>query len=91
MLLAGAARGIAEPAEPLTVTRLQDSESGLLVTIGPENVGKPDAADSFSRAISQAVRLQQQSIEAKCNSARPGTGAITVRWAWEASCRYKRY
>jgi hypothetical protein len=91
MLLASAARGAAEPAEPLTVTRLGDSESKLLVATASGNIGNPHGADNFSKAVSEAVRLQQQEIQAQCRSAKRGSGTVALRWAWEARCDYRRY
>jgi hypothetical protein len=91
-LLVTAAVGTAEPAEPLTVTRLADSESKLLISTASGDIGNPvTGADDFSRAVSDAVRNQQQSIAAQCQSANRATGPIAARWAWEASCRYRRY
>ena len=88
-LLASAAGAIAEPREPLTVTQLGDPESELRVaTIG--NVDGPDL-DAFSRAVSDAVRRQQQSVEEQCRSAPTSSGSIAAKWAREASCRYRRY
>jgi hypothetical protein len=92
VLLASAARGAAEPAEPLTVTRLGNSETDLLISAGSVKVdSRGPAADSFSEAVSKAVRLQQQAIQAQCRSANRGSGPIDVRWAWEARCDYRRY
>jgi hypothetical protein len=92
VLLASAARGVAEPAEPLTVTRLGDSESKLLISTASGTIdGAGGEVDDFSRAITEAVRRQQQSIEARCPSANRVSGSIAARWAWEARCRYKRY
>jgi hypothetical protein len=92
VLLLSAAVVAAEPAEPLTVTRLGDSESKLLISAASDHIGAPDGdTDEFGRAISEAVRAQQQSIEARCQSTSRPTGSIAVRWAWEARCRYRRY
>src|SRR3954447_3701645 len=91
-LLLSAAAGAADPAEPLTVTKLGDSESKLLISSVSDNVGAPDGdAGEFSRAISETVRAQQQSIEARCQSVDRASGPIATRWAWEARCRYRRY
>jgi len=79
----------AEPAEPLTLTRLPDSESQLLV---PTDSSVPAAkVDEFGEAVSQAVRAQRQSIEARCQSVPTASSPVAARWAWEARCRYKRY
>jgi hypothetical protein len=91
LLVAGAASA-AEPPEPLTVTRLADSESELLVSASASGARSQDApADGFSRAVGDALRKQQQSIEAQCQSAQRGSGPIATQWAWEARCRYRRY
>jgi hypothetical protein len=83
----------AEPSEPLTVTRLGDPESKLLISSASDNIGTPvgDAAGEFSRVISETVRAQQRSIEARCQSVDRASGPIAVRWAWEARCHYRRY
>ena len=86
----GTTAGAAEPAEPLTVTRLPDAEK-LLVTSAVSDNTPDDAAGQFSRAITAAVRTQQQSIQANCEAAPTASGPIAARWAWEARCRYKRY
>jgi hypothetical protein len=92
-LLLSAAAGAAEPTEPLTVTKLGDPESKLLSSSASDNTGTPDgdAAGEFSRAITETVRAQQQSIEARCQSVDRASGPIATRWAWEARCRYRRY
>lgn len=91
-LLLSAAAGAAEPAEPLTVTKLGDPETKLLISTASDNVGVPDGdTDEFGRAVSEAVRAQQQSVGARCQSMDRLTGSIAVRWAWEARCRYRRY
>jgi len=91
-LLLSAAAGAAEPAEPLTVTKLGDPEAKLLISTASDNIGAPDGdTDEFGRAVSETVRAQQQSLEARCQSTNRPTGSITVRWAWEARCRYRRY
>ena len=89
-LLANAADALAEPREPLTVTQLADPESELRVATVSGNVGGPDL-DAFSRAVSDAVRRQQQSVEEQCRSAPKSSGSIAAKWAREASCRYRRY
>jgi hypothetical protein len=91
-LLLSAAAGAAQPAEPLTVTRLGDPEMNLQISTASDNIGASDGdTGEFSRAISQAVRAQQQSVEAQCQATNRPTGPIAVRWAWEARCRYRRY
>jgi len=94
VLLSVAAGAAADPREPLAITQLPDSE----FLLQPSAVsGSTDGAisasdmDSFSRAINEAVRAQQQSIAAQCESAPRATGPIAARWAWEAHCRYQRY
>ena len=94
VLLSVAAGAAADPREPLAITQLPDSE----FLLQPSAVsGSTDGAisasdmDSFSRAINEAVRAQQQSIAAQCQSAPRATGTIAARWAWEAHCRYQRY
>ena len=93
-LLFVAAGAGAESREPLSITQLPESEfllqpSGASGAI--DGAISADNMDSFSRAINEAVRLQQQSIAAQCQSARRGTGPIGAQWAWEAHCRYQRY
>src|SRR5258708_6453081 len=91
-LLLSAAAVAAEPAEPLSVTKLGDPETKLQISTASDNIGAPDGdTDEFSRAVSEAVRAQQQSVEARCQSMNRPTGPIAVRWAWEARCRYRRY
>jgi hypothetical protein len=77
-------------AEPLTVTRLPDAEMELLVATASDKGSGGDTAD-FSRAISQALRAQQESMKAACAAAPRASSSMAVRWAWEARCRYKRY
>src|SRR5205814_5001445 len=91
-LLVTAAVSSAEPAEPLTVTQLGDPESKLQISTASSSIGGRDGdVDNFSRAVSEAVRTQQRSIETTCQSANRGIGPIAARWAWEARCRYRRY
>src|SRR3954447_26663419 len=91
-LVLSAAAGAAEPAEPLTVTRLPDAEKELLVSAASDNIGAPENdTGAFTRAISEAVRTQQQSTQANCESVRIAKSPIAIRWAWEARCRYNRY
>ena len=91
VLLASAARGAAEPTEPLTVAQIGDSESKLLVSTDQKNTDSAYGADNFGQAVSEALRLQQQALGAKCRSTNPSSATIAVRWAWEANCRYRRY
>jgi hypothetical protein len=92
-LLVGAAGATAEPTEPLTVTQLGDSEAKLLTTVSASIADSSADADigHFGRAVSEAVREQQQSIEYRCRSSARGSGKVAARLAWEASCRYRRY
>ena len=92
MLSLSAAAVAAEPAEPLTVTKLGDPEARLQISTASDNIVTPNAhTGEFSRAISETVRAQQQSIEARCQSVDRASGPIATRWAWEARCRYRRY
>lgn len=87
-----AAAGTAEPAEPLTVTRLPNAEKLLLISAASGDTSTPRVdPDPFSRAVSEEVRAQQQSIQANCRSAPTMNSSVAVRWAWEAHCRYRRY
>jgi len=87
-----AAGSAAEPAEPLKVTRLGDPESELQISAASDSIGAPDRdRDAFGRAISEAVRSQQQSIRANCQAAPMAKSSFDARWAWEARCRYRRY
>jgi hypothetical protein len=90
-LLLTAAAASAEPAEPLTVTQLGDPETKLQVSASGTIGGQDGDIDSFSRAVGEALSLQQQSIDARCRSAPRNSGTIAARWAWEARCRYQRY
>jgi hypothetical protein len=91
-LALSAAVRAAEPTEPLTVTRLPDAENELLTSAASDNVGTSDHdPGEFSRAVSEAVRLQQQAMQSSCQSVPTARSAVTVRWAWEARCRYQRY
>jgi hypothetical protein len=77
-------------AEPLTVTRLPDSEKGLLVSTAFDSA--PEAAvNEFSRAVSDAVQAQQKALQANCQGSLKEATSVTARWAWEVRCRYKRY
>jgi hypothetical protein len=92
-LLVVGAGATAEPTEPLKVTQLGDSEAKLLTTVSA-NIADSSTADdigNFGRAVAEAVRDQQQSIEDRCRSKARGSGKVAARWAWEASCRYRRY
>jgi hypothetical protein len=86
----GTAAGAAEPAEPLTVTRLPDAEELVVTSAASENT-PDDEAGQFSRVVGEAVRAQQQSMRANCQSVPKANSPIAARWAWEARCRYKRY
>ena len=88
-LLLGTSVIAAEP-EPLTVTRLPDAEKLLLTSAASDSTPEGDTSE-FSRAVSEAVRVQQQSISANCRSAPAKNSSIAARWDWEARCRYKRY
>jgi len=91
-LMLSAAASAAEPAEPLNVTRLPDAEKLLLTSAASDKTGEPQAdPDQFSRAVSEAVRVQQQLMRAECRSAPAANISVAVRWAWEAHCRYQRY
>jgi len=90
-LSASAAGAGADPAEPLTVTRLGDPEAGLQRSIGSANVSGVSAEDDFAQALTNSVRRQQQSTNLRCRSANKGFATVADRWAWEASCRYRRY
>ena len=91
-LLLSAPASSAEPAEPLTVTRLPDAERELLVSAASDDIGAPKSdPDQFSRAVSDALRVQQRSMRAQCRSAPTANSSVAVRWAWEAHCRYQRY
>ncbi|MEA3059839.1 MAG: hypothetical protein QOE50_1251 [Sphingomonadales bacterium] len=92
-LLVVGPRARAEPTEPLTVTQLGDSEAKLLTTVSASIADSSANGDigHFGRAVSEAVREQQQSIEDRCRSKARGSDKVAARWAWEASCRYRRY
>jgi hypothetical protein len=91
LLLSAAARA-SEPTEPLKVTRLGDPESELQISAASDNIGVPAGdRDAFGYAVSAAVRAQQQSMEAICQSIPTAKSSIAARWAWEARCRYRRY
>ncbi|MEP6983789.1 MAG: hypothetical protein ABI853_09115 [Sphingomicrobium sp.] len=92
-LLVVGAGATAEPTEPLTVTQLGDSEAKLLTTVSASIADSSANGDTgnFGRAVAEAVREQQQSIEDRCRSKARGSGKVAARWAWEASCRYRRY
>jgi hypothetical protein len=92
-LLVVGAESTAEPTEPLKVTQLGVSEAELLTPVSASIADSSANGDigNFGRAISEAVREQQQSIEDRCRSKARGSGQVAARWAWEASCRYRRY
>ena len=93
-LLSVPAGAAADPREPLSITQLPDSEFMLqpsAVSGATDGAIPASNIDSFSRAINDAVRMQQQSIAAQCQSAPRRTGSIAAQWAWEAHCRYQRY
>ena len=84
---------LAAEREPLSITTFREGEAALQ-PVGIRDEAPRQAAfdiEAFSRAVSEAIRVQQQSIEAKCRSADRHAGTIAARWAWEASCRYPRY
>jgi hypothetical protein len=90
LLLSAAAAAAGRP-EPLTVTQLGEPERELQISAS-RNIDGPDGEIyDFSRAVSEALRAQKQSIEGRCSSARRDFGTIAARWAWEARCRYQRY
>jgi len=87
-----AAGSAAEPAEPLKVTRLGNPESELQISAASDSIGSPDRdCDAVGRAVSDAIRAQQQSIQADCQAASTAKSSIAARWAREARCRYRRY
>jgi len=93
-LLSAATGAAADPREPLSITQLPDSEFLLQPSAVSGATGSAISngnIDSFTRAINEAVRVQQQSIAADCQSAPRRTGSIAAQWAWEAHCRYQRY
>ena len=72
-LLLSAAASAPEATEPLKVTRLGDPESELQISAASDNIGVPTSdSDGFSRAVSAAVRAQQQSTQASCQSTTDG-------------------
>lgn len=89
-LTASALAGAAEPAEPLTVTRLPDAEKLLVTSAASDSTPEGDTGQ-FSRAVSDALRAQQQSLQANCQAVPAANSPVAARWAWEARCRYKRY
>src|SRR5690242_20397163 len=89
-LMLSSSAGATEPVEPLTVTRLPDGEK-LLVTSAASDSTPENDTGQFGRAVSDAVRAQQQSTQANCQSVPTVSSPIAARWAWEARCRYKRY
>jgi hypothetical protein len=89
-LMLGTAARAAEPPEPLTVTRLPDAEELVVASAASEST-PDDEAGQFGRVVSEAVRAQQQSMQANCQSVPTANSPIAVRWAWEVRCRYKRY
>ena len=89
-LTASTVAGAAEPAEPLTVTRLPAAEKLLVTSAASDSTPEGDTGQ-FSRAVSDAVRAQQQSMQANCRAVPAANSPVAARWAWEARCRYKRY
>ncbi len=91
LALSGAVKA-AEPAEPLTVTKLGDTETKLLISSASDNIGVPQVdTGEFARAVSEALREQQRSIDDRCRSRPVQAGSVAAQWAWEGSCRYRRY
>lgn len=92
-LLVVGARATAEPTEPLKVTQVGGSEAELLTTVSANIADSSANGDvgNFGRAVAEAVREQQQSIEDRCRSKARGSGKVAAQWAREASCRYRRY
>lgn len=88
----GAATEAAPASEPLIITK--QSESLLKVT--SPGTTKPDgsidnAIERFGRVLGQAIRTQDEAVEAACKSAqrpKPGTPAV---YDWGARCSYQRY
>jgi hypothetical protein len=93
-LLLGTGLAAAEPSEPLRVIQLGDPEAALRSASLNADGGDPAIEgdiESFGRAVSQAVREQQRSIDALCRSRPQPSGSVAAQWSWEASCRYRRY
>lgn len=100
VLLLGTVSAVSAPAEPLLVTPPSDFGPNLLAPRESELnqmwasdgqvPGEDQAIEDFSRAISEAVQLQNQLIEANCRSTRAIPSDGPGRLAWEANCRYQR-
>jgi hypothetical protein len=90
MLLLCRAAGAATPAEPLIVTAQTDPNLILL----PAQTDLPErsleAADSFGRAVAEAMQTQQRAIEQACRSTAAAHASGTNRWNWQANCSYQR-
>ena len=105
LLVLGSGVAAAAPPEPLIVTQLADPDpdyvpssnalklksSTISTDRSQENPTLDQAMEDFGRAVGEAARLQQQTIEAQCRSAGTPPTRAAERWAWEANCRYQRY
>lgn len=102
-LLSGASAANAAPREPLVVTHLPDPDPDYVLP-PPEPkrpAGRRDNANqdtsidtamqTFGRAIGQAGLVIRQKAEAKCRERIPADVPVEQRYAWEASCSYRRY
>lgn len=68
------------------VSQLSDP---TLVPLDSSNPHALDATERFSRAVAQALALQQRANQQECHSAAPASE--TARYQWEANCLYKRH
>ena len=92
LVASGTAVEAAPASEPLIITKQSDS----LLTVTPSGDAQPDNSvdgviERFGRVLGQAIRAQDQAVEAACKSVqRPKPGSAEV-YAWGARCNYQRY
>ena len=102
LLLGGVHAAAADPSLPGWAP-LPDPNAGLVplpdpgqqATQPPGTSGGDLALDeamaSFGAAVAQAIRLDQQTIDATCKSIEAVRGRTARISAWQANCRYRRH
>lgn len=103
LMLSPATLAAAPAPEPLIITKNADPDSGFVaapeanLTVVRTRAGGSDAPtleeamETFGRAVGQAIRVEQQAMEAACRSTpRPKAGSSEV-YAWQSRCNYNRH
>ena len=100
-LLVSGMPAVAEPPEPLIVTRLADPDPSYVpppqekrgrrqFNSDEQSVELNAAMQDFSQALSLAMQLQQQAMDERCKSTQSAAASGMDRMAWEAACKYTR-